>query len=124
MAVLAADGAIFAPVDVRIELERQSDDLCDWSKSQNGFFVESDREVLEVYTSIVNGHPGFMKVNSTKSGADPVVVAMAKVRGVPVVTYETRAKQNSAPKIPNVCDALGLQCVSLIDVLRAEGVRL
>ncbi len=124
MADLASAGAIAAPVDVRLELERQSDDLCEWSKTQNGFFVESDRAVLEVYTKIVNDFPGFMKVNSTKSGADPVVVAMAVVRGIPVVTYETRAKQNSAPKIPNVCDALGLNCVSLVDVLRAEGVKL
>jgi hypothetical protein len=65
-----------------------------------------------------------MKVNSTKSGADPVVVAMAAAHGIPVVTYETLAKQNAAPKIPNVCNAMGIKCVSLVDVLRSEGAKL
>lgn len=121
---MAAAGVIGAPVDVRIELERQSDGLCEWAKGLNGFFAEADRAVMEVYAHVVNDYPGFMKVNSTKSGADPSVVATAAVRGVPVVTYETMAKKDAAPKIPNVCAAMNLQCVSLVDVLRAEHVKL
>lgn len=121
---LAAKRVIGAPVDVQHELERQSDALCDWSKSLDGFFEESDRRTMEIYTDIVNRFQGFLKVNSTKSGADPVVVAVAAARRIPVVTYETLAKQDAAPKIPNVCNALGIQCVSLVDVLRAEGIKL
>lgn len=121
---MSAAGVIAAPVDVRIELERQSDGLSDWAKGLTGFFTEADRPVVEVYANVVNEFPGFMKVNSTKSGADPFVVAMAAVRGVPVVTYETMAKKDAAPKIPNVCSAMGIQCVSLVDVLRAEGIKL
>lgn len=121
---LATSGAIGAPVDVRIELERQSDDLCRWAKGLNGFFSEADRAVMECYSDIVNRYPGFMKVNSTKSGADPFVVATAVVHGVPVVTYETRAKQGAAPKIPNVCDAMDIKCASLVDVLRGEDIKL
>lgn len=121
---LAGDGVIKAPVDVRHELERQSDELCEWAKKLDGFFVEADRSAMEQYKDLVNRFDGFLKVNSTKSGADPVVVAMAAVHGVPVVTYETTAKQNAAPKIPNVCTAIGVQCVSLVDVLREAKVRL
>jgi hypothetical protein len=121
---LARDGAIRAPVDVRHEFERQSDALCEWARSLHGFFEEADRRAMEIYTDVVNRHVGFLKVNSTKSGADPVVVAVAAARGVPVVTYETMAKQDAAPKIPNVCDSLGIRCVSLVDVLRSEGLRL
>jgi Domain of unknown function (DUF4411) len=36
------------------------------------------------------------------------------------VTYETKAKQTQAPKIPNVCDARNLNVMTLVDVLRAE----
>lgn len=62
---------------------------------------------------------------STKSGADPFVVALAEVKELTVVTYETMAKQNAAPKIPNVCAARGLgETASLVDVLRAAGFRL
>lgn len=120
---LARDGIIRAPVDVRLELERQSDALCEWARRLDGFFEEADRPAMEIYAGVVNQYVGFLKVNSTKSGADPVVVAVAAARRVPVVTYETMAKQDAAPKIPNVCGSLGIRCVSLVDVLRSEGVR-
>ena len=123
LAIAAQDGLIAAPVDVRLELERQSDELCDWVKGLPNFFLEADRAVLVKFTEIVNDHPGFMKVDSTKSGADPVVVAMAAVRGVPVVTYETMAKKGAAPKMPNVCEACGVECVSIVDVLRGIGFK-
>ena len=121
---LAADGIISAPVDVRLELEKQSDALLAWAKGLSGFFVEADRETAEFLKAIVNDHPGFMKVDSTKSGADPVVVAMAQRHGVPIVTYETAAKQNMAPRIPNVCDKRRIEVVSLVEVLRAEGFKM
>lgn len=121
---LAKSGVIVAPADVRLELERQKDDLFDWAKGVPELFKDSDRAVMEAFTEIVNAHPDFLKVNSTKSGADPFVVAFAIVHGLPVVTYETLAKQNAAPKIPNVCNARGIPCVSVVDVLRAEGFKL
>lgn len=121
---LANGGIVCAPVDVRLELETQSDDLCAWAKGLSSFFVESDRRVLEASKDIINQHPGLIKPNSTRSGADPFVIALAEVYGIPVVTYEQSARQNAAPKIPNVCGARGILVASLVDVLRAEGFRL
>lgn len=121
---LARDNIIAAPTDVLIEIKRQSDDLTTWADNMNGLFVEPDRAVMERFTIIVNDHPGFIKPNSTKSGADPFVVAMAEIHGVPVVTYETYAKRDAAPKIPNVCDARGIATATFVDVLRAEGFRM
>lgn len=122
---LAEDGVIAAPADVLLELEKQKDDLHAWAKRMAPkLFHEPDRTVMEKFTDIVNSHPDFMKVNSTKSGADPFVVALAETHGLPVVTYETTAKKDAAPKIPNVCAARGLQWVQLVDVLRAEAFRL
>jgi hypothetical protein len=124
LAGLAVAHVVAAPVDVRIELEKQKDDLFQWAKGLDSFFVESDRRLLEKSKEIVNAHPSLIKPNSTKSAADPFVIALAEIHGVPVVTYETAAKQNAAPKIPNVCSARGIRVVSLVDVLRAEGFRL
>lgn len=115
---------ISAPVDVLHELARQKDDLYTWSKARTGLFRESDRKVMEVFTDIVNDYPDFLKINSTKSGADPFVVAMAEVHSLTVVTYETKAKKDASPKIPNVCESRGVKYVQLVDVLRAEGFRL
>ena len=72
----------------------------------------------------MNAHPNFIKPGSTKSGADPFVVALAEVRVLTVATYETRAKKGAAPKIPDVCDARGVKCVQLVDVLRAVGFKM
>jgi hypothetical protein len=121
---LAKAGVIVAPADVRLELEKQKDDLFAWAKGVPEMFHDADRAVMEVFTDIVNAHPDFMKINSTKSGADPFVVAFAQVHSLPLVTYETMAKQNAAPKIPNVCAARGIDCVELVDVLRGEGFKL
>jgi hypothetical protein len=121
---LARAGRIVAPADVRLELERQKDDLHDWAKALPQLFREPDRAVMEAFTDIVNAHSDFMKVNSTKSGADPFVVALAEVHGFVVVTYETMAKKDAAPRIPNVCAGRGIECASLVDVLRAEGFKL
>lgn len=124
LAALADKGIICAPSDVRIELEGQKDDLFEWSKDLNGFFIEPDRQLLETSKQIVNAYPGLIKPNSTKSGADPFVIALAKINKVPVVTYETSAKKDKAPKIPNVCDDLKIKVVTLVDVLREEGFKL
>ncbi len=121
---LAAEGLICAPIDVRIELEEQKDDLFAWSKGLDGFFIESDRGLLEASKQIVNDYPGLIKPNSPKSGADPFVIALAGIKNVPVVTYETRARKDQAPKIPNVCAELGIEVVTLVEVLRDAGFKL
>lgn len=124
LAKLAGNGSIRAPVDVRIELEEQKDDLCKWAKGLKGLFVDPDATLLAKAKEIVNAHEGLIKPHSTKSAADPFVIALAEINGVPVATYETAAKVNSAPKIPNVCTARGIRVVSLVEVLRAEGFKL
>ena len=122
---LAEAKVITAPADVLLELEKQKDDLHEWAKARPDLFQQPDRDVMEVFTEIVNNHPDFMKISSTKSGADPFVVALAEVKELTVVTYETMAKQNAAPKIPNVCMARGLgDTATLVDVLRAGNFKL
>ncbi|HXM83545.1 MAG TPA: DUF4411 family protein [Burkholderiales bacterium] len=120
---LAESGTIAAPVDVRIELERQSDNLCKWAKALDNFFVDTDRALLQKSKDIIIAHAGFIDPKSTRSGADPFVVALAEISGVPVVTYETMGKAKT-PKIPNVCRARGIRVASFVEVLRAEGFKL
>lgn len=123
LGALAEGGIICAPPDVLEELERQKDDLFAWAKRLESMFVPHDRAVMERMKKIVNEHKGLIKVNSTKSGADPAVIALAEVRGIPVVTYETMAKESAAPRIPNVCSARGIRVATLVEVLRAEQIK-
>lgn len=121
---LIAVREIIAPQDVLLELEKQKDDLHGWASERPEFFIEPNREVMESYADIVNAYPGFMKVNSTKSGADPFVVATAEVHELSVVTYETHAKKDAAPKIPNVCDHRNIKFAQIVEVLRDSGFKL
>lgn len=121
---LADAGVIRAPTEVRIELERQSDGLTDWAGASRDLFLDLDRAQLVRVKEIVNKYPQLVKPNSTKSQADPFVITLADTVKVPVVTYEGRAKIGAAPKIPNVCDDLGIKYLSVVDVLRAEGFKL
>ena len=114
-------GTLRAPFEVKRELGRQSDKLYEWVCNADGLFEEADEEQLKRCKVIVNAYPDLVKPNSPKSQADPFVIAMAEIHRVPVVTYETLARKNAAPKIPNVCDARGVKMVSFVDVLRAEG---
>jgi hypothetical protein len=122
---LADAGDIVAPRDVLLELGRQKDDLHDWAVNHAAaMFTEADRATIECVADIVNDHPDFMKVDSTKSGADPFVVGMAEAHGLTIVTYENMAKKDAAPRIPNVCQTRGLKWVQLVDVLRSSGFKL
>jgi hypothetical protein len=49
---------------------------------------------------------------SGRSGADPFVVAL--------VTEETR-RGIELPKIPDVCDAIGVRCIGLVDFVEEQG---
>src|SRR5688572_21065008 len=71
---MARDRVIFAPIEVKLELERQKDDLYEWACALDGFFLEADRPQIERQAIIVNDYPGLIKPNSTKSAADPWVI--------------------------------------------------
>ncbi len=123
IAELIEAGHVRAPVEVRRELERQEDALLKWAKGAKGLFEEVDDAQLKVAKDIVNKYPSLVKPNSTRSQADPFVIALAEVHGVAVITYETRAKKDEAPKIPNVCADRRIQMVSFVDLLRKEGFK-
>jgi hypothetical protein len=69
-------------------------------------------------------HPGMGQPLSPKLRADPFVVALALTYDSPVqrwivVSGESRRRRPSR-KIPGVCEALGLECVTLDDLIDQE----
>jgi hypothetical protein len=121
---LIASGIVRAPHEVLIELSNQLDALHDWALGNAEMFVPPDAANVAKMKEIINAHPGLIKAHSTKSMGDPWVIALAEINKVPVVQYENKGKKNGAPKIPDVCSARGITCLTLIDVLRAEGFKL
>jgi hypothetical protein len=71
---------------------------------------ELDEQIQHEVRAILREHRRL--IHAGRSGADPFVVALAKIHDCTVVCEEGRGKKN-LPKIPDVCDALGLRCIKL-----------
>ena len=126
------DGRIQSIDHVKEELERGKDELGEWVKRggfDDGFAATDTNGVVAAYRGVigwVQGQPQFFDGAKAEfaSGADGWLVAYAKAGGHIVVTQEQAAPdaRRKVP-IPNVCQALGVQCVDTFAMLRALGFR-
>ena len=118
---LIHEGRLFATEEVEIEIERKADHLGEWCRGRKAMFIEVDSEIQPVVSEILLAHGKLVKALSNRSAADPFVIALAKVRGASVVTSERPSGSLDKPKIPDVCDALGVPCLSMMEMMEAEG---
>ncbi len=81
------DGRIITPREVLNELKAKDDETCRWAKERTGCFVEPSAEVQRQAGEILAMLPN----PGVRDGADPFVVAEARVRSFVVVTYEGRS---------------------------------
>jgi hypothetical protein len=117
---LIASEKIISPLDVLKELERRDDDLHAWAKKQRSMFVELDGDYLKRTVEITNKHSRLIEHKPGRSGADPLVIALAAVRGAAVVTMETYSSKANAPRIPNVCQAEGVACMNVLEFIKRQ----
>jgi hypothetical protein len=128
----AVDRRIQSIDRVKVELERGKDELQQWVKRggfDHGFATTETSEVVVKYREViqwVQEQRQFFDGAKAEfaSGADGWLVAYAKVGGHVVVTQEQAAPdaRRKVP-IPNVCQALGVECVDTFVMLRALGFR-
>ena len=91
--------------------------------SAGGFGVRTDQAVVTATQQVLRGHELLVKNMKGRNRADPFVIAVAQIRGAIVVTGEGSDGTANRPKIPYVCNRLGLTCIRFLDVVRAEGWR-
>lgn len=118
---LIDEGRMMATEEVRVEIERKADHLAEWCKRRSRMFIEIDEEIQPVVTEVLTAHGRLVKALSNRSSADPFVIALAKVKGASVVTAERHSNSLNRPKIPDVCDAMGIRCLSLVEMMDGEG---
>lgn len=120
---LADQEKLFAPNEVLLELERGGDDLYEWARSRNAMFIEPDAYAQEIVRDLVNDYPGFIPADSRDGiWADPYVIAIASQMQAVVVTGEKPVGHNARiPKIPNICNDLGVEYMDLLGLIRTEG---
>jgi Domain of unknown function (DUF4411) len=118
---LIAEGAIRSVDLVKDELSRREDEIYQWSLAQAGLFVPITTPVQQATRDILGIFPRLVGVGSGRSGADPFVIAMALAQDAAVVSEETRTGRPDRPRIPDVCDGMGVRCLTLMQFVEEQG---
>lgn len=119
--VMIGVGSIRAVDVVRDELGKRDDDSSQWAKQQDGLFLALEADIQLATSSVLASHPRLMGVGKGRNGADPFVIGLAIARSGVVVTEETATGNIDKPRIPDVCQALNVPCVSLIGFITQQG---
>lgn len=112
------------------ELVAGGDELSEWVKLRRDHFLSVDDEATQLIFAEIAEHVATHStyrephVSSFLAGADPWLVAKAKVIGAQAVTNENRVGPGSTKvKVPNICDQFQVACFDtydLLDILRAR----
>ncbi len=112
-------GGIKAISQVRTELSKKDTDISKWCLSFPDLFVPLDVQIQTEVRLIMSKYPTLVNVASSKSGADPFVIALAKAKNCAVVTYEKNGSPGS-PKIPFVCNSESVPVMTLVTLMQKE----
>lgn len=115
---LIDSGDLRATEIVRWELEEDDDEVLHWVDEYAALFVALDVAIQEQVKEILSQHPRML--HAGRSGADPFVIALARMNEATVVCEERPGKE-TRPKIPDVCESFGVQCIAIVELVREEG---
>ena len=124
-----ASQRVFSVARVRDELCAGADELAEWAKARDSFFLGPDDTVVQsmrdVASWVTSANPPYTPAAVTEflGAADYYLIAHARAKGFAVVTAEVAANTVKKVKIPNACQALGMPYVDLFAMLRTEGAR-
>lgn len=126
----SAKGNIKMPCEIFDEVVNgRADDLVKWLKA-NKTDVQLDEEVdIDLLREVIDlGYaPDLKDVEVEKLGADPFIVAYARMKpGRCVVTLETSTpkKQRANRHVPDVCKSFSIQCCDTFTLIRELDFRI
>lgn len=111
---------LVATEEVKHELEKKDDELLKWAKARPKMFVSIDCMIQVAVKEILANHPRLLDTKKNRSGADPFVIALAKVCNGRVLTDERSSNSTKNPRIPDVCSSMGIPCIRLLDLIREK----
>jgi len=118
---LLENGTLIATEEVLYELEKKDDDVFKWAKDREHMFVPIDEDIQIALQSILPEHKKLIDQRKNRSGADPWIIALALVERCAVLTGEKLTNSQKRPHIPDVCKAMGVRWVNLIQLFRDQG---
>jgi hypothetical protein len=113
-------GVLIASEEVLVELEKKDDEVHAWAKQRPQMFVPIDGQVQQIVTTILRDHPRLIDNRTNRSGADPFVIALAASVGCVVITGERPSGNRTKPKIPDVCQAMDIRCIGIVEFIRDQ----
>lgn len=118
---LIEEKRIVSPIDVFLETRKRSAELHGWLKSRKAdVFLEMNDAVQNEAANVLMRFPRLVGEKKLNTSADPFVIALALVLELTVVTEEKPTGNDRIPHIPDVCAAFGVECKSLIEMIRTE----
>jgi len=117
------NGTLIATEEVLMELGKKHDEVYKWARDHGGMFVPVDGQIQVEVARILARHERLVDTRRERSSADPFVIALAKLESCAVVTAEKATGKPEKPNIPDVCSALGIRCMDLIEMFREQGWR-
>jgi len=118
LAECVTSGALRYSEEVYVELEKKDDGLHDWLKSRKEGLVYIDEKIQRIALELLEAHPRLVDTHRNRSQADPFVIATAEHLKAVVVTGEKPRGKLDIPKIPDVCGARGIRCITFLEMLR------
>lgn len=118
---MIAAGSIRCVDVVKDELARKDDEAKAWSRAHPELFVPLTVDLQRATREVLVAHERMLGRGRGRNGADPFVVALARLHHGTVVTEETKANTLTSPRIPDVCDALGVPWRTLADFVDEQG---
>src|SRR5436190_1147124 len=129
VAGLVKEGRLIAPREVLREIEKK-DGLLKWVKKYRKIFREQEIEQVQRAQEILSHFPNLIDPAKEIPDADPFVVALAIIentrrqetlfRGQCIVVTQEKRSRGTRPKIPDVCQHYGIECISVAGLFRKE----
>ena len=120
---LVDDGAFLISEAVLWDLKPKADEVYEWClQREEQMVVAIDDPVQARVSEIMSTYPKLVDTRTGKSSSDPFVIALAQVNDpkLAVVTLELGGTP-SRPKIPSVCQAEDVTCISLLKLIQEQG---
>jgi hypothetical protein len=108
---------IIASEEVYVEVQKKDDDLHEWMKQRKFMLIPANESIQRRVAEVLATYPRLVDTLKGRSQADPFVIATAVETGSIVVTGESVGTA-TRPRIPFVCQQLGIRCITFLDMIR------
>jgi hypothetical protein len=108
---------IISSEEVYVEVQKKDDDLHEWMKQRKFMLIPANESIQRRVAEVLASYPRLVDTLKGRSQADPFVIATSIETGSIVVTGESVGTATK-PRIPFVCQQLGVRCITFLDMIR------